>query len=235
MSTEEQTPETHDGDPAAAAVVAPAHGQPSTASEPAGAVAEAAESEAEPEGEQDLPPRDDLEWYVVNTFSGYENTVKRNLEQALKGSALAERIREILVPTEEVTERRGKKTRKMKRKFFPGYIFIHMVMDKATWHLVSNTPKVTGFLGGTNPRPVSGHEMAVMLGQATGAPVAPEPDAVQFHVGDSVRVKSGAFANFSGEVEEVNNDKRKIWLSVSIFGRPTRVEVDFSEVEPVAS
>jgi len=173
----------------------------------------------------------DMAWYVVHTFSGYENSVKKSLELSLKNSPIADQFGEILVPTEEVTERRGKTTRKMKRKFFPGYIFVRMVMTKASWHLVSNTSRVTGFLGGRNPRPVRSEEMQRMLGQGAAEPEAP---AAAYEVGDKVRVKSGAFANFVGEVEEVNADKRKIWLSVSIFGRPTRVEVDFSEVEPAA-
>ncbi|RMG93389.1 MAG: transcription termination/antitermination factor NusG [Deltaproteobacteria bacterium] len=174
-----------------------------------------------------------MQWYVVHTFSGYENSVKKNLELALKNSPIADQFGEILVPMEEVTERRGKTTRRTKRKSFPGYIFVQMVMTKASWHMVSNTPRVTGFLGGRNPRPVRAAEMQRMLGQGESEGEAAAPE-VAYKVGDKVRVKSGAFANFVGEVEEVNADKRKIWLSVSIFGRPTRVEVDFSEVEPAA-
>ncbi len=182
------------------------------------------------------PVNPNLEWFVVHTFSGYENTVRRSLESALKGSDLAACVGEILVPSEQVTERRGKTTRKTTKKFFPGYIFVHMELTKETWHLIKSTPKVTGFLGGNTPKPVRQAEMNRMLGGAAGgsqqpAQEAPVPD-VTYAVGDQVRVKSGAFANFQGEVEEVNQDKRKIWLSVSIFGRPTRVEVDFSEVEP---
>ncbi len=183
-------------------------------------------------GGETSPQREGMEWYVVHTFSGYENSVKKNLEMALKGSPIADQFGEILVPMEEVTERRGTKTRRTKRKFFPGYIFVQMVMTKASWHLVTNTSRVTGFLGGRNPRPVKAAEMQRMLGQGEGE--AEAAAAVEYKVGDKVRVKSGAFANFVGEVEEVNADKRKIWLSVSIFGRPTRVEVDFSEVEPAA-
>ena len=178
-----------------------------------------------------------MEWYVVNTFSGYENTVKRALEERIKGKPVESDIGEILVPSEQVTERRGKKNIKTTRKFFPGYIFVNMELTKEAWHLVKNTPKVTGFLGGNTPKPVSTGEMQRMLGatsgEAKGVEAAPVPE-VNYAVGDNVRVKSGAFANFTGEVEEVNNDKQKIWLSVSIFGRPTRVEVDFTEVEPAS-
>ena len=177
-----------------------------------------------------------MEWYVVHTFSGYENTVKRALEERIKGKPVEESFGEILVPSEQVTERRGKKNIKTTKKFFPGYIFVNMDLNQESWHLVKNTPKVTGFLGGNTPKPVAQGEMQRMLGAtsgeaAGGVEAAPAP-AVFYRVGDNVRVRSGAFANFTGEVEEVNQDKQKIWLSVSIFGRPTRVEVDFSEVEP---
>lgn len=177
-----------------------------------------------------------MEWYVVNTFSGYENSVKKALEDRIKNAGLEEQFEEILIPSEKVTARSGKKTVQKTNKLLPGYIFISMELTKASWHLVQNTPKVTGFLGGQNPKPVRKAEMSRMLG---GAPVDEQQPVekivpnITYHVGQQVRVRSGAFANFTGEVEEVNNDKQKIWLSVSLFGRPTRVEVDFSEVEPV--
>ncbi|MEM6292254.1 MAG: transcription termination/antitermination protein NusG [Myxococcota bacterium] len=183
-----------------------------------------------------------MDWYVVQTFSGYENTVKRNLEERIKGQPFEEDIGEILVPSEQVTERRGKKNIKTNKKFFPGYIFVNMELTQATWHVVANTPKVTGFLGGKTPKPVPAPQMARTLRATTGdAPVAegaPVEEAlpeISFAVGDNVRVKSGPFANFTGEVEDVDYDKRKVKMSVSIFGRPTPVQVDFSEVEPVAS
>jgi transcriptional antiterminator NusG len=175
-----------------------------------------------------------MAWYVVHTFSGYENSVKRALEERIKGKPVEPLFGEILVPSEQVTERRGKKSVKTTRKFFPGYIFVNMILTGESQHLVKNTPKVTGFLGGNDPKPVREAEMQKMLGHTTGdrgqAEAAPTV-TVEYKVGDAVRVKSGAFANFTGEVEEVNSDKQKIWLSVSIFGRPTRVEVDFAEVE----
>ncbi len=176
-----------------------------------------------------------MEWYVVHTFSGYENSVKRALEERIKGKPVAEFFGEILVPSEQVTERRGKKAIKTNRKFFPGYIFVNMELTKESWHLVKNTPKVTGFLGGNTPRPVPAAEMARALGQTTPAVEEPVvlPD-VTYNVGDHVRVKSGPFANFTGEVEDVDRDRRKVKMSVSIFGRPTPVTVDFAEVEPVA-
>lgn len=177
-----------------------------------------------------------MDWYIVNTFSGYENSVKKSLEERIEKAGLQEMFGEILVPSEKTTERKGKRTITVTKKFFPGYIFVQMDLQDVARSLVKNTPKVSGFLGGQNPRPVPQLEIDKMLGKATPseAPVVELPD-VTYRVGDHVRVRSGAFANFSGEVEEVNQDKRKIWLSVSIFGRPTRVEVDFSEVEPVSA
>lgn len=177
-----------------------------------------------------------MHWYVVQTFSGYENTVKRALEERIKGQPFETLFGEILVPSEQITERRGKRNVKTSRKFFPGYIFVNMELTKETWHIIKNTPKVTGFLGGNNPKPVPAPEMDRALGKSTGAPekeeVGEEP-SISYSVGDHVRVKSGPFANFTGEVEDVDYDKRKVKMSVSIFGRPTPVQVDFSEVEPV--
>jgi len=175
-----------------------------------------------------------MQWFIVNTFSGYENTVKKSLEDQISASSLEECFEEILVPSEQVIETRGKRQVKQTRKFFPGYIFVRMRLTKEAWHLVKNTPKVTGFLcSGKNPKPVSQSEMDRMLGRTEPKAEAEvvQPD-FHYEVGQHVRVKSGAFANFTGEVEELNADKRKIKLSVSIFGRPTRVEVDFNEVEP---
>ena len=184
-----------------------------------------------------------MDWYVVQTFSGYENTVKRNLEERIKGQPFETDFGEILVPSEQVTERRGKRNIKTNKKFFPGYIFVNMELTEAAWHVIVNTPKVSGFLGGKTPKPVPAPQMARTLRATTGeaapgtegeAPEEQLPD-ISFAVGDNVRVKSGPFANFTGEVEGVDYDKRKVKMSVSIFGRPTPVQVDFSEVEPVAS
>ncbi len=181
-----------------------------------------------------------MDWYIVNTFSGYENTVKKALDDRIKAAGLEECFEDILVPSEKETVLHGKRKVQINKKFFPGYVFIRMDLTKEAWHLVKNTPKISGFLGGNTPRPVPQRQIDDMLGRAQPKEVpadeeqtAPE-SFVDYNVGDQVRVKSGAFANFTGEVEEVNADKRKIKLSVSIFGRPTRVEVDFTEVEPAA-
>jgi transcriptional antiterminator NusG len=175
-----------------------------------------------------------MDWYVVHTFSGYENSVKKAIEERIKGKPIAEMFGEIVIPSEQVTERRGKKAIKTNRKFFPGYIFVNMELTNESLSLVKNTPKVTGFLGGNTPRAVPAAEMARALGQTTGA-VAPDTSIpeITYSVGDHVRVKSGPFANFTGEVEDVDLDRRKVKMSVSIFGRPTPVTVDFAEVEPV--
>lgn len=175
-----------------------------------------------------------MQWFIVNTFSGYENTVKKSLEDRIKANDLEACFEEILVPSEQVLEQRGKRQVKQTKKFFPGYLFVRMALTKEAWHLVKNTPKVSGFLSsGKTPKPVSQSEMDRMLGRTEPkVEAAVEQPDVHYSVGQQVRVKSGAFANFSGEVEELNTDKRKIKLSVSIFGRPTRVEVDFNEVEP---
>lgn len=218
-----------------------------------GAEAEESEAEQSPKakrapkkvvakGEEQKPEADaepPMAWYIVNTFSGFENSVKRNIEERAAASGQEERFEEILIPSEQTTEKRGKRTIKMTKKFFPGYIFVRMQLTKEAWHVVTSAPRVTGFLGGKNPRPVPQREIDRMLGKAEPQKVESAPqeeEAIQFNyrVGEQVRVKTGAFANFTGDIEEINEDKRKIWLSVSIFGRPTRVEVEFSEVEPAA-
>ncbi len=175
-----------------------------------------------------------MQWFIVNTFSGYENTVKKSLEDRIAKNELEDCFEQILVPSEQVIEQRGKRKIKQTKKFFPGYIFVRMKLTKLAWHLVKNTPKVSGFLSsGKIPKPVPQREIDKMLGKTEPSPEVEEVTLdLSFSVGQQVRVKSGAFANFSGEVEGVNTDKRKIKLSVSIFGRPTRVEVDFNEVEP---
>ncbi len=181
-----------------------------------------------------------MDWYVVQTFSGYENTVKRNLEERIKGQPFEADFEEILVPSQQVTERRGKKDIKTNKKFFPGYIFVNIELTEAAWHVIVNTPKGTGFLGGKTPKPVPAPQMAKTLRATTGEAAPGEEEVeeavpdISFAVGDNVRVKSGPFANFTGEVEGVDFDKRKVKMSVSIFGRPTPVQGDFSEVETVA-
>lgn len=176
----------------------------------------------------DLPPK---KWYVVTTYSGYENKVKGSLQERIRQYRMEERFGEILIPTETVTEStKTGKQRVRSRTTFPGYLFVEMAMGEDAWHLVKNTPKVTGFIGDQHPREVKPpHIEDLRKGIVDGA-VKPKP-RYEFREGDDVRVVVGPFANFSGTVQEVKPDKQKLKVMVSIFGRPTPVELNFSDVE----
>lgn len=202
--------------------------------EPVEAAEEPAEGEepaepAEPEEPVDTgPPK---KWYVVHTYSGYENKAKKTLEERIKREKLDDHFAQILIPTEEVVEMKRGKRRTSKRKFFPGYMLVQMTMTEATWYLVKSTPKITGFVGdSTKPPPVPDDEVARITNQiAEGADrVIPK---VIFEKGDSVRVVDGPFANFNGVVEQVDGEKGKLRVLVSIFGRATPVEMDFVQVD----
>jgi len=177
------------------------------------------------------PPTAEKKWYIVNTYSGHENKAKLTLLERVRNNNLTEYFGDVLVPTESVTENIKGQRRTMTRKFFPGYMFVQMILDDRTFHLVKNTPKITGFLGGTKPSPVPEREIhGVQTNAAEGK--AGKPKArVTFEVGESVRVIDGPFASFSATVEEVKNEKQKIKVTVSMFGRPTPVELDFAQVE----
>jgi transcription termination/antitermination protein NusG len=170
-------------------------------------------------------------WYIVHTYSGHENKAKLTLLERVRNANLTEYFGEVLVPTESVIENVKGQRRTTTRKFFPGYMFVQMVLDDRTFHLVKNTPKITGFLGGTKPTPVPEREITgVQTNMSEGG--KPKPKArVTFEVGDSVRVTDGPFANFSATVEEVKSDKQKLKVSLSMFGRATSVELDFAQVE----
>jgi len=170
-------------------------------------------------------------WYVIQTYSGYENKVKAALQERIKQYGMADKFGEVLIPTETVQETRpGGKQRIRQKNSFPGYIFIEMEMGEDAWHLVKETPKVTGFIGNQTPQEVKPPQIeALRQGIVEGA-VKPKP-RVTFEEGDEVRVIDGAFANFSGTVEEVKPEKQKLKVKVSIFGRATPVELDFSQVE----
>ncbi len=170
-----------------------------------------------------------MKWYVIQAYSGYEQKVKRALEERIRTSGLADRFGEILIPAEEV---QGAK-RKTQRAFYPGYVFIQMDLDETTWHLVRNTPKVAGFIGGKHPAPVPEAEIRTIQEQMADGQAKPKPRVV-FEPGDHVRVTDGAFANFTGTVEEVNPEKQKVRVLVSIFGRATPVELDYTQVEKTA-
>lgn len=173
-------------------------------------------------------------WYVVHTYSGFENKVKRSLEERVKQEHLEEQFGEVLIPMEQVVEMVKGEKKTSKRKFFPGYILVNMVMTDATWHLVKGTPKVTGFVGSAK-RPqdvpsITDAEVQRLTTQISEGSLKPKPK-VQFEEGDQVRVIDGPFSNFNGTVEEVKPDKGKVRVLVSIFGRATPVELDFMQVE----
>jgi transcriptional antiterminator NusG len=171
------------------------------------------------------------QWYVVHTFSGYEQKVKAALEERIRSMGKAEKFGEILVPVEKVMELVKGKKKTSSRKFFPGYILVQMELDDDTWHVVKETPKVTGFVGGTtNPAPVSEEEVRTITQQMEEGAVKPKP-RVLFSVGESVKVVDGPFVDFNGIVEEVRPDKGKLRVLISIFGRATPVELDFVQVE----
>ncbi|BAZ95090.1 transcription termination/antitermination protein NusG [Thiohalobacter sp. COW1] len=171
-------------------------------------------------------------WYVVHAYSGFENQVKRSLEERVARSGMQERFGEILVPTEEVVEMREGQKRKSERKFFPGYVLVQMEMDDETWHLVKDVPKVMGFIGGTSdrPAPISDREADQILNRIQEGVEKPRPK-VLFEVGEVVRVTDGPFNDFNGVVEEVNYEKSRLRVAVLIFGRSTPVELEFSQVE----
>ncbi len=171
-------------------------------------------------------------WYVVHAYSGFENQVKRSLEERIRRAGMEDKFGEILVPTEEVVEMREGQKRRSERKFFPGYVLVQMEMDDDTWHLVKDVPKVMGFIGGSSdkPAPISDKEAEAILNRIQEGVEKPRPK-VLFEVGEVVRVTDGPFNDFNGVVEEVNYDKSKLRVAVLIFGRSTPVELDFSQVE----
>jgi transcriptional antiterminator NusG len=171
-----------------------------------------------------------MKWYVIQAYSGYEAKVKASLEERVRQHGMEEHFGEILIPKENVTENRPTGRRVTTRTFYPGYVFVHMNMTDETWHLVKDTPKVSGFVGGRHPTAVPEPEIAQIAQQVAEGAAKPKPRVV-YEVGDHVRVTDGAFANFTGTVEEVNPDKQKVKVLVSIFGRATPVELDYSQVE----
>ena len=172
-----------------------------------------------------------MQWYVVHAYSGFENTVKRSLEDRISRNGMTDKFGEILVPTEEVVEMRDGQKRKSDRKFFPGYVLVEMEMDDDTWHLVKNCPKVMGFIGGTSdkPTPITQREADTILNRIQEGAEKPRPK-ILFEVGEVVRVNEGPFTDFNGVVEEVNYEKSRLRVAVSIFGRSTPVELEFGQV-----
>jgi transcription termination/antitermination protein NusG len=175
----------------------------------------------------------ELKWYVVHTYSGFENKVKSNLEERVKTLNQQEYFGKILVPTEQVIELKKGHKRTSSRKFYPGYIMVQMALNKDTWHTVRNTAKVTGFIGsGTIPAPVPNEEAERIIRQMEEGISKPKP-RYNFEEGDNVRVIDGPFSNFQGTVEEVKLDKEKLKVLITIFGRSTPVELDFIQVNKI--
>jgi transcriptional antiterminator NusG len=176
----------------------------------------------------------DKKWYVVHVYSGFEKKIAQQIKEQAAQKGLADKFDEILVPSEQVTEvRRGQKI-DSERKFFPGYVLVKMEMTDDAWHLVKNTPKVTGFLGERNrPTPVREAEAQRMLKQVQEGVDKPRKPAVVYEVGEQVRVADGPFTSFNGVVEEVDEERGRVKVSVSIFGRSTPVELEYGQVEKV--
>ncbi|HVS26635.1 MAG TPA: transcription termination/antitermination protein NusG [Burkholderiales bacterium] len=171
-------------------------------------------------------------WFVVHAYSGFEKSVQRALTDRIQRSGMQDKFGQILVPVEEVVEMKSGQKSISERKFFPGYVLVEMEMTDETWHLVKSTPKVTGFVGGSanKPTPISEKEVQNILQQIQEGVEKPKPK-VLFEIGEVVRVREGPFNDFHGNVENVNYDKSKLRVSVSIFGRSTPVELDFGQVE----
>ena len=170
------------------------------------------------------------QWYVVHTYSGHEDRVKSSLDKAVANLGLQTRISQVMVPTEEVVEIKRNKKHFKKRKFFPGYVFVEMDIDNETYWLIRNTAGVTGFLGGVKPVPMPADEVANLI-ETSSTPAAKPRPAITFEKEENVRIIEGPFKHFIGVVEEINEERGKLKVMVTIFGRPTPVELDFLQVE----
>ncbi|MBI4496550.1 MAG: transcription termination/antitermination protein NusG [Chloroflexi bacterium] len=182
------------------------------------------------EGEEpEAHPEDGRAWYVIHTYSGYENRVKTNLEQRIKSMAMQDKIFQVVIPTEEEIEVKDGQRRTVAKKVFPGYVLVQMKLDETSWYVVRNTPGVTGFVGaGTSPTPLDDREVKGILRQMkTETPRV----KVGFQKGQTVRIIDGPFTDFHGTVEDINTEKGKVRVLVSFFGRETPVELDFLQVE----
>lgn len=174
-----------------------------------------------------------LGWYVVHTYSGCEHKVKASLEEQLERLGLGDKVGKILIPTEDIIEIKAGKRKISARKCYPGYVFLQMDMDIDMWHIVKSLPKVTGFLGGkAKPLPISEEEVNRLIDQLKSETAKPKPKVMYIH-GENVRVIDGPFANFNGLIEEINPEKGTVKVMVSIFGRSTPVELEFTQIEKV--
>jgi len=169
------------------------------------------------------------QWYVVHTYSGFEDKVKLTIEDTMQRRGLTEKLSQILIPTEKVIELKAGKKKEKTKKFYPGYILIEMELNDETWHIVSSTPRVTGFVGGDKPAPIGQEEIDVIVQQIEEGPSTQV--TTQYDKGDSVRILDGAFANFNGFVDDIDEAHNKLRVMVTIFGRQTPVEVNYLQVE----
>ena len=178
------------------------------------------------------PAHPDFRWYVVHAYSGMEKAVERNIAERIARAGMQDKFGRIMVPTEEVVEMKNGQRKTTERRFFPGYVLVEMIMDDESWHLVKHTNKVTGFVGGARnrPAPISQDDVLKIVNQMKEGTDKPR-HKVEFMVGEFVRVKDGPFTDFNGTVEEVNYEKNKMRVSVTIFGRATPVELEFGQVE----
>lgn len=192
-----------------------------------------AETAAESGGRKSNAPG--MQWYVIQAMTGHENKVKRNIEMAIKSNHMEDMFGEVLVATQEVTEMKNGKRSTVKRKFFPSYILVEMVMNKETHHFINSIPGVTRFIGGTplKPEPISRDEVDRILGRISAPEEARETLEIPYQVGDSVQVMDGPFTEWVGVINEINHDKGKLKVMISIFGSETPVELDFLQVKPV--
>lgn len=192
------------------------------------------EPSAENPGEQLAPPvNENFKWYIIHAYSGFERKVRESLESRISAFGLQNRIGRIMIPTEPVTELRNGKKYTIERVFLPGYVLVEMELDNDLWHVIKNTPRVTGFLGtGDNPVALSEQEVSSILFRSDSSKDKPSMK-VKFDKGEQVRINEGPFANFTGAVDDVNEDKQTLKVMVSIFGRSTPVEIEFSKVDKV--
>ncbi len=188
-----------------------------------------------PEELAEIERRGRMKWYVIHANTGHENKVKRNIEMAIKTNSMEDNFGEILVATQEVTEMKNGKRSTVKRKFFPSYILVEMIMDKATQHFINTIPGVTRFIGGTpmKPEPITREEVDRILGRISAPEAGQEILDIPYEVGDSVQVMDGPFTEWVGVINEINHDKGKLKVMISIFGSETPVELDFLQVKPV--
>ena len=168
-------------------------------------------------------------WFVVHTYSGFEEKVRLSIEEKIEALGIQEKISKVLIPTERVVELRAGKKKESDKKFYPGYILVEMELDDETWHLIKNIPRVTGFVGGKKPVPIPEEEVDIIMQQVEKGPV--QQVKTQYQKGDSVRIVDGPFSNFNGFVEDVDMDHGRLRVMVSIFGRNTPVELNFFQVE----